>query len=293
MSGASRQSISSSYRFKHGPRTHGGTIGGTILRRTARAIDRGTRSQSCERPGGSGKKTESWDDGGRDLKDGKAGDGVVRSSADASSAPATAITAAAAALPAATKQIVNAALISQIQAQLRASNPATLLHRKAARQLYVGNIPIGTPNITEPLTEFLNQAMLAAGLAMSHEPGTAPLAGSAVLSVWLSAQQTFGFAEFRSEEVSRCCSCVSGSRRRILGQMVATWSVVYPPESIGPPEIWRSGVTGNHSRVEPQQHHVQRPKSTYCASGRLRAGHGRPVIESSECATRSLRKCEV
>ena len=88
----------------------------------------------------------------------------------------------------------------QIQAQLRAANsPAAQQARKTARRLYVGNLPIGMVGITEVLTEFLNQAMLAANLALTHINGV-PLTGNPVLSVWLSAQQTFGFVEFRSEE---------------------------------------------------------------------------------------------
>jgi hypothetical protein len=99
-----------------------------------------------------------------------------------------------------TTTIVNAALIQQIQAQLRAANsPAAQQARKTARRLYVGNLPIGMVGITEVLTEFLNQAMLAAGLALNQINGV-PLTGNPVLSVWLSAQQTFGFVEFRSEE---------------------------------------------------------------------------------------------
>lgn len=89
---------------------------------------------------------------------------------------------------------MNAALIQQIQNQLRAqANPAQLKQRQTAKRLYVGNLPIGLPGIEVLLAEFFNQTMQAANLADTTVPG-AP-----VLSMWLSAQQTFGFVEFRSE----------------------------------------------------------------------------------------------
>ena len=50
-----------------------------------------------------------------------------------------------------------------------------------------------TQNIEMLLAEFFNQTMQAAGLADASVPGMP------VLSMWLSAQQTFGFVEFRSE----------------------------------------------------------------------------------------------
>ena len=89
--------------------------------------------------------------------------------------------------------IVNAALIQQLQMQLRAQTPAQIKQRQTAKRLYVGNLPIGLPNIEMILTDFVNQTMVAANL---HDPS---LPGFPVSSVWLSAQQTFGFVEFRSE----------------------------------------------------------------------------------------------
>lgn len=90
--------------------------------------------------------------------------------------------------------IVNAALIQQIQMQLRAqATPAQLKQRQTAKRLYVGNLPIGLPGVEGLLAEFINQTMMAAGLHDNSLPG-AP-----AISVWLSAQQTFGFVEFRSE----------------------------------------------------------------------------------------------
>ena len=90
--------------------------------------------------------------------------------------------------------IVNAALIQQIQMQLRAAaTPAQIKQRQTARRLYCGNLPVGLPGVEGLLTEFFNQTMMAAGLNDSSLPGYP------ALSVWLSAQQTFGFVEFRSE----------------------------------------------------------------------------------------------
>jgi hypothetical protein len=88
---------------------------------------------------------------------------------------------------------VNAALIQQLQMQLKAQTPAQLKQRQTAKRLYVGNLPIGLPNIEMILTDFVNQTMIAANL---HDY---TLPGFPVSSVWLSAQQTFGFVEFRSE----------------------------------------------------------------------------------------------
>ncbi len=89
--------------------------------------------------------------------------------------------------------IVNAALIQQLQMQLKAQTPAQLKQRQTAKRLYVGNLPIGLPNIEMILSDFVNQTMIAANLHDYTLPGVP------VSSVWLSAQQTFGFVEFRSE----------------------------------------------------------------------------------------------
>ena len=75
----------------------------------------------------------------------------------------------------------------------QAATPAQAKQRQTAKRLYVGNLPIGLPNIEGMLVEFVNQTMMAAGL---HDPSQP---GFPVGSVWLSAQQTFGFVEFRSE----------------------------------------------------------------------------------------------
>lgn len=90
---------------------------------------------------------------------------------------------------------MTSALIMQLQAQLRAQAAQTLntTQRATARRLYVGNLPMGLMGVEALLTEFINQAMIAAGLA------SGALGGTPVASLWLSAQQTFGFVEFRSE----------------------------------------------------------------------------------------------
>jgi len=120
--------------------------------------------------------------------------------------------------------IVNAALIQQIQAQLRAqATPAQLKQRQTAKRLYVGNLPIGLPGIEALLAEFINQTMMAAGLNDNSLPGYP------VNSVWLSAQQTFGFVEFRSEH-----ECTSGMNLNAVAFSGRQLRVSRPADYIDP-----------------------------------------------------------
>eukprot|EP00290_Baffinella_frigidus_P030825 CAMPEP_0180235224 /NCGR_PEP_ID=MMETSP0987-20121128/29101_1 /TAXON_ID=697907 /ORGANISM="non described non described, Strain CCMP2293" /LENGTH=525 /DNA_ID=CAMNT_0022201307 /DNA_START=53 /DNA_END=1630 /DNA_ORIENTATION=+ len=84
---------------------------------------------------------------------------------------------------------IQLALAQQKQGLLGASQKQRQVHRR----LYIGNLPIGIPGVEAILADFCNQAMIGAGLS-SGIPGV-PIA-----DIWLSAQGTFGFVEFRSDE---------------------------------------------------------------------------------------------
>eukprot|EP00741_Cyanophora_paradoxa_P022485 tig00021464_g21711.t1 len=90
-------------------------------------------------------------------------------------------------------------------------DPQTLLQQIAvaqqaassrqARRIYIGNLPTGVGLTEASLTEFFNQAMIAAGLA------TVP----PVASVWLSTEGKFGFVELRTPPDAQNCLLLDGA----------------------------------------------------------------------------------
>jgi len=66
---------------------------------------------------------------------------------------------------------------------------------RQARRLYVGNLPVGMGLTDQILTQFFSSTVTSLGITTPHP----------VLSVWLSAEQTFCFVEFRSVQDTNLC----------------------------------------------------------------------------------------